>query len=197
MKKKMMIITLILSGFLACTVFEANACSSCTKMEPAQNECKAAKLKSFAKIFWENKDYLGLTDEQLDKLKEVKHTALKDLIRLNAEVEIAVIDFKSEMGKPQVNVDAVNGIIDQKFAVKTKMAKVFVQAVADMQQLLSEEQRVKAVKLAKKGKMSDKCGKCMGKSECGKCAGKSSDSGKCPSMLGGAKMCPITGKPLK
>ncbi|MGE0266955.1 MAG: Spy/CpxP family protein refolding chaperone [Candidatus Omnitrophota bacterium] len=194
--KKISILSLILTGIFVCTAFDASACSGCAK-EPVKNECKVSKLKSFAKSFWDNKDYLGLTDEQMTKLKEIKHAALKDLIRLNAEVEIAEIDFKSEMWEPLVNVEKINGIVDQKFAVKTKMAKTFIQAVADMQQVLSEDQRVKALKLAKKGKKSGECGKSMSKSGCGKCAGKSADCGKCSGAAGGPKVCPITGKALK
>jgi len=192
MKKRILFLTLILAGAFMLAAIDASACTACHKKESDQNECKMAKLKSVGKLLWSNKDFLGLTEEQLNKIKDIKHSGLKDLIRLNAEVEVLEIDLQSEMWEPQIAVETVNGLLDQKFAVKNKIAKTFVQAVADMQQVLSEEQRGKALKLAKQAKEDkEKCGKFA----CGKCS--KSDCGKCPKTADGEKFCPITGKILK
>lgn len=184
MKKRILFLSLILAAAFMSAAIDASACTACPKKESDQNECKMAKLKSVGKLLWSNKDLLGLTEEQLDKIKDIKHSALKDLIRLNAEVDVLEIDLQSEMWEPLIAVETVNGLLDQKFAAKNKIAKTFVQAVADMQQVLSEDQRAKVLKLKMQEKQDKEQG---GKSACG----------KCPKTAGGEKVCPITGKPLK
>lgn len=184
--KKYLILTVVtvIVSFLA---MPAGACESCYKKQTERNECKRAKLESIGGMLWSNKDYLGLTEEQLELLKDIKHTAIKDMIRLNAEVDVVEVDLKSEMWKPMIALDRVNGLLDQKFDAKIKISKTFVKAVADMQQVLSEDQRAKAFKLAMKSKMMGEDGACPMKF----------DGGKGPKMQGGAKVCPITGIPLK
>lgn len=184
MKKRLLFLSLLLAGVFMSAAIDASACTACHKKESDQNECKMAELKSVGKLLWSNKDFLGLTQEQLDKIKDIKHSALKDLIRLNAEVEVLEIDLHSEMWEPLIAVETVNGLLEQKFAVKNKIAKTFVQAVADMQQVLSEDQRAKVLKLKMQAKEEKEK---YGKSACG----------QCPKTAGGEKVCPITGKTLK
>lgn len=132
-------------------------------------------------LYW-HRDSLKITEEQMDQIKDIKKAATKKLIKLRADKDIVKVDLKSEMWEEMIDVDRVNDLIEQKYSIKTTTSKVYVQAVADIQQVLNEEQRKMAKHIAIQKKMGH--GHSHAKSCCGKCGG------------GSGKVCPITGKPL-
>ncbi len=154
--------------------------SSCSQGKASK--CKITKLKKMTKMLYWHKDALEITDDQMDQIKSVKHTAIKTLIKLRADKDIVKVDLKSEMWEDMIDVDRVNDLIDQKYAIKTSASKVYVKAIADILKILNEDQRKMVKKIAKHKKMGKSCGT---SSCCGKCG-----SG------GAGKVCPITGKPL-
>ncbi len=194
--KKLTMIMLTAVAALSLTVLPgtlAEAGHKCKKCDTAQKS-KIDKLKGKAKMLWLHKDELGLTKEQMSQLKEIKHSAIKDIIRLQADVDVAKVDIDGEMWSEQIDTAKVNRLIDTKYGAKTNIAKTYVKALADMQKVLSEEQRGAWLQMRawKKMNKSD-CGKCD-KSGCSDCAKKGGKCDKC--SKGKPGFCPITGKPL-
>ena len=147
----------------------------CSKHEAKASKCKVTKLKGEMKKYWKFADDLELTDEQLGKIADIKHEAMKQLIQQSADVKIIKVDVTTAMWAKQIDTGKVNKLIDQKYNAKNKLAKTYVQALADAQAVLNDDQRAM---------MQEKKLACyLGKSDCGKC--------------GGGKVCPITGKKLE
>ena len=140
--------------------------SSCSKCSHQEKKCKIKKLKKKMSLYWAYKDELKLSDDQLQKIAEVKTTAMKQMIRESAEVKVLKVDIKSELWAPQINADKVSPLIDAKYAAKAKLAKTMVKALADAQAVLSADQRAK-MKEIKTDRYINKSGilgsKCTGK----------------------------------
>ncbi len=178
--KKALLASLIIAGMVMANTTTVQAWSGkkggCMKCASKAEKCKISKLKKKVKPLWKNQAELGITDDQLKQIKEIKHAAIKEMIQLKADKDIIMVDLKSAMKSPSINVGQVNSMIDAKYATKVKTAKTFVKALADIQQVLTEEQRVKWLEM---------CKKCCSSGDCG---------GKCGK--GGGNYCPITGKPM-
>jgi hypothetical protein len=89
-------------------------------------------------------DQIGLTDDQMEKIKTLKLEVKKGLIRQNAELEILEMDVETALRGRPVDVKAVNLILDKKFEIKKAKARSLVQAIADLKAILTDEQYGKA-----------------------------------------------------
>jgi len=103
-----------------------------------------------ARIILSNKAELGLTDEQAAKVKDLSSKVKKDLIRKDAEIDIGAIDLKEEKWKDPVDIEAVNKLIDKKYELKKDKAKYQVAAYAELQGLLTADQKIKVKEIYKK-----------------------------------------------
>jgi len=205
--KKLLITSLVVTGLLLSSSVVVQACSKdkgkCSKCAEKTQKCKITKLKKKVKPLWIHKDSLGITEDQLNKIKDIKHKAIKKMIQLHADKDIVMIDLDSAMRAESINVNVVNKLIDSKYVSKKKTAKTYVKAISDIQKVLTEGQRAQWKKMALKEK--------FGRSKCSKCANSSGDkicpiTGKLFSESGSScpkcaaflkdKFCPITGKPL-
>ncbi len=110
------------------------------------------KLMMKAKFMLENKDEIGLTDEQVKKIKEIKHSAKKAYIRQSADMEILHIDIEDMMSEPKVDVQGIDTLIDQGSASMTASMKKAVQSYADLKAVLTDEQMTKLKEIWKKKK---------------------------------------------
>ncbi len=101
------------------------------------------------KLFWkahfylEHAELIGLTEEQTEKIKALKMEAKKELIRRDADIEIASLDFKEALMEPKINVEAMNPLVDQKYELKKAKTKYLVQAFANLKGILTPEQETK------------------------------------------------------
>ena len=138
--------------------------SMCSKCAEKAKTCKVTKLKNKAKILWENKEELGLKEDQLDKIKDIKHAAIKGLIQRKADLDIVMVDLNSAKHADAMDVQAVNTLLDAKYDVKKETAKAYVKAVSDIQQVLSKDQHSQWKELMKKAKHERECAKCPYKS---------------------------------
>ncbi|MFH1857288.1 MAG: Spy/CpxP family protein refolding chaperone [Candidatus Omnitrophota bacterium] len=101
------------------------------------------KFLQKAKVVLSHQQELALSDEQVTKVKGLKMKLQKDLIRADAEIDIAAIDIKAEMGKDSIDVNAVNKLIDKKYDLKKERAKAVVAACAALKDILTKEQKDK------------------------------------------------------
>lgn len=111
---------------------------------------KSVKEKFFkkAKMIYLYQDELNVTDEQLDQIKELKIALKKDLIRKGADLNIIKVDIRSLLHEDEVNISAVNKLIDQKYEIKKAKMKKVVQSYAQLKKILTKEQIEKLKEIA-------------------------------------------------
>jgi Spy/CpxP family protein refolding chaperone len=95
-------------------------------------------------------DELGLTEDQVEKIKGLKMGVKKELIRKESELEILKLDIESALREKQIDVKAVNALVDKKYEIAKAKTKFLVQSLADLKRVLSEEQHAKAKSLWRK-----------------------------------------------
>lgn len=120
------------------------------------------KLMKKAHFILKNKEELGLTDEQVDKVKTLKIETKKSLIRQKADIAIIAIDIKAALWEDTIDKVAIGKLIDQKYDLKKASAKTLVGAYADMKSVLTDEQKEKCKELFK-SKIKEWKGKCSKK----------------------------------
>jgi len=99
-----------------------------------------AKLFMKAKFLMIHQEELGLSEQQLDAIKDIKHGFKKEMITRTAEIEVIKVDIKALLHKRVVDVEAINRLIDQKYAIKNAKSKSMVQAFADLKAVLTDAQ---------------------------------------------------------
>lgn len=160
MGKKIMTLALVMS-FLALVALPAavQADKHGRKMgcQRCQYKGKGHKEKGLdEKIFYKahflmkNQEELGLSDEQVEKIKDLKVDVKKDLIKKDAEIEILAVDIKAKLYEDKIDVKAINKLVDQKYEIKKEKAKTLVEKYAALKGMLSEEQMGKLKGLFKK-----------------------------------------------
>lgn len=160
MRMKVMAVAFLASALiLGVTAFEAYACEYC-KME-SRHQGLEEKFFCKAHLILSNQEELGLSDEQVDNIKELKMKAKKDLIRKDAEIEVAALDIKSEMYKKTIDTSAIGKLIDKKYDLKKEKAKSLVESYAALKGILTEEQKEKMKDMWKKCKEREKQGGMM------------------------------------
>ncbi len=83
---------------------------------------------------------LGLSQEQEDKIINLKFETQKSLISKDAEIDILALTLKQSLHARTIQTDAVNQLIDQKYELKKEKTKSVVAAFANLKGLLTEEQ---------------------------------------------------------
>ena len=110
------------------------------------------KLFCKAHLILENKEELGLSDEQVEKIKALKINAKKDTILKKAEIDIVALDIKAAMWKDPIDTAAVGKLLDKKYELKKEKAKSLIEAYAALKGTLTEEQKGKLKDIYKKCK---------------------------------------------
>ena len=99
-----------------------------------------------------NQDELGLSDRQIEKIKDLKIEIKKDLIRKNAEIDIIALDIKAAMWKERINTESINRLIDKKYELKKEKTKSLIEAYAAVKESLTDKQKDKLKDIRKKCK---------------------------------------------
>ena len=105
-----------------------------------------------AHFILENEEDLGLSDEQIGKIKDLKLETRKDLIKKDAEIETLALDIKAKLSEDVIDTKSAGELIDRKYELKKEKAKAIVEAIASLKNTLTEEQRKKLKGLWKKCK---------------------------------------------
>jgi Spy/CpxP family protein refolding chaperone len=113
--------------------------------------------KLFKKVMMikQHQEELGVSDEQLQKIIDLKMALKKDKIKMEAEIETLKIDIHALLSKDKIDVNAVNALVDQKYETKKSISKQTVNAYAQLKDVLTVEQKEKLKDLYQK-KMSHK-----------------------------------------
>jgi len=123
---------------------------------------KGCELLMKIKMMIMHKAELGLTDEQVDKLADVKHAVMKDVIRMDAESDVLDVDIKALLWKDTVDVEALKPLVEKKYGIEKDIKLRCIQALADAKKVLSAEQNKKlkdlCVEKMKQGCRGGMCG---------------------------------------
>lgn len=101
------------------------------------------KFYKKAMLIVKNQEELGLSDEEVKKIKDLKVATKKDLIRKKAEIEVLGLDIMAAMWEDTINLEAVNTLIDKKYELKKQKTKSIVAACVALKGILTEEQQEK------------------------------------------------------
>ena len=94
-----------------------------------------------------HKDEIGLTEDQVNQIKDLKVAIKKDVIRKGAEIEVIMLDVWSELHKKQVDISAVNTFLDKKYELKKEKTKGAASAYVKLKGILTEDQMTKVKSL--------------------------------------------------
>ena len=108
-----------------------------------------------AMLIVKNQEELGLSDEQVKKIKDLKLATKKEMIRKKAEIDVLALDIKAGLWEDEIDVAALNGLIDRKYELKKGKAKSLVAAYASLKSMLTKEQHEALKSLRKRSKPKD------------------------------------------
>lgn len=100
-----------------------------------------------ARFIVEKASELGLSDDQVEKVTALKYSVKKNLIRKDADIETLALDIKEALGKDEVDLKAVNSLIDKKYAVKAEKTKDLIEACVNVKRILTKDQQKKLKEL--------------------------------------------------
>jgi len=89
------------------------------------------------------KEKLQLTDDQINKIKEVNQDIQKKLIELRAKDEIANIELQSLLDSASIDKKAVEAKIDELGKIKTEIQKTEINRRIAMKEIFTPEQQQK------------------------------------------------------
>lgn len=96
-----------------------------------------------AHFLLQNKEELGLSEDQIKKIWDLKLNLKKEGIRKKAELKVLEVDLMAAMKSENWNDDAIHKIIDQKFDLKKQMMKAGVAAKGQLLSILTDDQKTK------------------------------------------------------
>ena len=140
-KKFITIVFLMLLG-MAFSVSEASAkqCSYSGHGTSYQSWDLKGKFSHKAYFMLDNQDELGLSEKQVQSIKDLKISVKKDMIRQEAEIEVIGIDLRSKLHGNPVDVNGTNDLVDKKYELKKTKTKGLVEAFAKLKSTLTQEQ---------------------------------------------------------
>lgn len=95
-------------------------------------------------------DELGLTEEQMEAIKDLKFEIGKEMIKQQAEIDVLALEVVSKLRGYPIDVEQVNQIVDQEYELKKVKERMTVGALARLKSVLTEEQYQKLKKLLSK-----------------------------------------------
>ena len=107
------------------------------------------KLFKKLHMIFSHQDELGISDDQLAKIKELKIALKKDLIQKEADIDLVKVDIRSALYEDEINLEAVNKLIDQKYETKKSKSKQVVSTIAELKKILTKDQMDKLKDLKK------------------------------------------------
>jgi len=103
-----------------------------------------------AGFIYQYSEELQITETQLDKIEELKSRLKKNAIMKDAEIKVLGLDIMDELKKEEVDMNAVDKLIDKKYELKKQKTKDVLGAYFELRQILTKEQIEKAKDIQKK-----------------------------------------------
>ena len=108
-----------------------------------------------------HQDELGLDQSKLDAISNLKLEAKKNMIKQNADLKLLQLDIKSKMHKDSIDLQAMNGLIDQKSELEKTKEKSLAESYVKFKKLFSQSEwdKVRSLKKASWKNESMQCRK--------------------------------------
>jgi Spy/CpxP family protein refolding chaperone len=113
-------------------------------MMPPMMPCFMGQIEFMPELkhqHWLYLQSLKLSEKQKEALKEIENSATKELIRRNADEQIAEIELRELLDKDTVDLKAVEAKLQQIEAIKTETQLIIIKSVENMKAKLTPEQR--------------------------------------------------------
>ncbi len=104
-----------------------------------------------AHFILEKKQELGLTEEKVAAIKNLKLETKKMLIKQDAEIQILSLDVMAKLHEDPMDVEALSKLVAQKYELKKTEAQSLVGAIAKLKGTLTKEQTEKLHQLWEEG----------------------------------------------
>jgi Spy/CpxP family protein refolding chaperone len=88
-----------------------------------------------------NADKLGLSDEQIKNLYDIKRKYSKDIIKQDAEMKIAEIDLGALLKESEINLSEVNEALKKVENFETQIKYLRITAFVEARKILTDEQK--------------------------------------------------------
>jgi hypothetical protein len=98
-----------------------------------------------------NLEELGISDEQIEKIKTLKVNTKKDLIKRKAKIDLIKVDIKNELWGDTIDKERIYKLIDQKYEQKKEKAKALIDACDMFKKILTNDQKKKLREVYSKG----------------------------------------------
>lgn len=92
---------------------------------------------------------LGLSDAQVQKIRELSLKSQKDAVQAQAEMESINLDIRSKMREENLDQAALGKLIDQKYESRKAYEKRAISSMAEIKSILTPEQKEKLKALKK------------------------------------------------
>ncbi|HXY55617.1 MAG TPA: Spy/CpxP family protein refolding chaperone [Nitrospirota bacterium] len=102
-------------------------------------------------FLWKKLMGLGLSDQQIDTLKEIKTRVTKDTIKKRADLQLARVDLRELLRKDPVDMKAVEASLKKIESASTDLKLSHIKAREEMKAVLTPEQRKKLKEEIKAG----------------------------------------------
>lgn len=86
---------------------------------------------------------LGISEEQVEKLRKRHTEARKEMIKLGSQKLIALIDLKDAVMREEMDLETARAKAQEAGRLKGEKLIVMIQAIHDMREILTPEQRKK------------------------------------------------------
>jgi Spy/CpxP family protein refolding chaperone len=98
-------------------------------------------------LMLQNADKLKLSDEQIEKLYDMKRKYSKDIIKQDAEMKIAEIDLGALLKESDINLSEVKEALKKVENIKTQIKYLRIVAFVEARKILTDEQKNSLKKL--------------------------------------------------
>lgn len=110
-----------------------------------------------------------LTDKQKTEIKTLRITHMKEVQQLQNQIDIKRAELKALQTQDKVDMDAVNGKISEKAALRTELEKKKASFRQNVRNLLTDEQKIMFDKKMSHHMKGEKAGNCGHKKQGKKC----------------------------
>ncbi len=103
-------------------------------------------MKMFKMIGWKvimHADELGLSEDQIEALRNRHAEAKKQMIQLGSQIKMDMVDVHNAVMREEIDMKAAEAKIREIGKLKGDMFMAMIQAMNDMRQILTPEQRKK------------------------------------------------------
>jgi len=112
--------------------------------------CIPCQRKECLKIYMRYADEIGLSEEQVEKLRDYHYKKKKRIIKNKAEVDIIKLEIHQLLDEDEPNQDKIDAKLDKLGPLKAERAKICIQATLMARKLLTPEQRKSAKRLSQR-----------------------------------------------